>query len=67
MCDNNGALSLISYMINDDDIRVDVLLPRYKVFISGEYSDLEYARGCDLSYNRSISKLSKDKNLQKTM
>ena len=67
MCDNNGALSLISYMINDDDIRVDVLLPRYKVFISGEYSDLEYARDSDLSYNRSISKLSKDKNLQKTM
>lgn len=67
MCDKNGALSLISYMINDDDIRVDVLLPRYKVFISGESSDLEYARDCDLSYNHSISKLSKDKNLQKTM
>ena len=67
MCDKNGALSLISYMINDDDVRVDVLLPRYKVFISGDSSDLEYARGCDLSYNHSISKLSKDKNLQKTM
>lgn len=67
MCDKNGALSLISYMINDDDVRVDVLLPRYKVFISGESSDLEYARDCDLSYNHSISKLSKDKNLQKTM
>lgn len=67
MCDKNGALSLISYMINDDDIRVDVLLPRYKLFISGESSDLEYARDSDLSYNHSISKLSKDKNLQKTM
>lgn len=67
MCDKSGALSLISYMINDDDFRVDVLLPRYKVFISGESSDLEYARDCDLSYNHSISKLSKDKNLQKSM
>ena len=64
MCDKDGACSLIYYMINDDDVRVDVLLPRYKVFINGECNDLEYARDCDLSYNHSISKLSKDKNLQ---
>ena len=67
MCNNNGCESLISYMINDDDVKVDILLPRYKIFTSGDYNDLEYARRCDLSYNKSIKKLSKNKNLQKTM
>ena len=67
MCDKSGADFLISYMLDDDDVRVDVLLPRYKTFISEKYSDLEYARACDLSYNHSIDKLSKNKNLKKTM
>ena len=67
MCDKSGADFLISYMLNDDDVRVDVLIPRYKTFISEKYSDLEYARACDLSYNHSIDKLSKNKNLKKTM
>ena len=67
MCNNNGCESLISYMVNDDDVKVDILLPRYKIFTSGNYNDLEYARSCDLSYNKSIKKLSKNKNLQKTM
>ena len=67
MCDKIGSNYLISYMINDDDLKVDILLPRYKVFVSGEYNDLEFARCCDLSYNHSIEKLSKNKNLKKDM